>query len=653
MELTLDEAVQKAVEGHIEGRLVEAERLYRAILEFQPLHPDANHNLGVLAVSVNKADAALPLFKTALEANPKIEQFWLSYIDALIKEKQFGNAKRVVEQARKQGVKGEKISVLDVNLASLNQTENIDNVSPSQEQLNNLLEHYQSGRFDEAEKLAMFLTQEFSTNQFGWKVLGALLKKTDRISESLVASQKSVECAPLDAEAHNNLGITLKSLGRLDEAEVSCKQAVALKPNYAEGHNNLGIVLKELGRLEEAEASNRQAIVLKPNYAEAHNNLGNTLQELGRLEEAEASYLQAIAFKSDSAEMHSNLGNTLKQQGRLGEAEISYRQVIALEPHHFAKAYDELGVILQSKGKFEDAEVCYKKYEALEPNKLSTTASRGAILFNQGEFEHALRAFDSYDNITSRACALESLYCLGRIESIYERIVTQSDLDSENIRIAAIAAFLAEREGKDTAHNFCNNPIDFIYFSNISSHIKGSNLFITEVIDELRNVKTSWEPISKATQNGFQASIDIFKNPLEKMSIIKSIVTDELNSYYSKFKNESCSYITKWPSKKIVSGWHVILKQQGHQKAHIHPSGWLSGVIYLKVVPSLGKHEGAIEFSLDSPNYPDSGSSRKIHQPKLGDIVFFPSSLHHRTVPFSTSMDRICISFDLLPDTEV
>ena len=58
-----------------------------AILQSQPTHPDANHNLGgVLAVSVNKADT-LPLFKAALDPIQKIEQFCLSYIDALIKEK--------------------------------------------------------------------------------------------------------------------------------------------------------------------------------------------------------------------------------------------------------------------------------------------------------------------------------------------------------------------------------------------------------------------------------------------------------------------------------------------------------------------------------------------------------------------------------------
>ena len=83
----IEQALQQGVAAHKEGKLQEAERLYRAILQVQPWQPDANHNLGVVAVSVNKADVALPLFKTALGANPKIEQFWLSYIEALIKEK--------------------------------------------------------------------------------------------------------------------------------------------------------------------------------------------------------------------------------------------------------------------------------------------------------------------------------------------------------------------------------------------------------------------------------------------------------------------------------------------------------------------------------------------------------------------------------------
>ena len=77
MELTVQQALQQGVEAHNEGKLQDAERLYRAILQVQPKHPDANHNLGVLAVAIDKPHEAIPLFRMALEVNPQMEQFWL------------------------------------------------------------------------------------------------------------------------------------------------------------------------------------------------------------------------------------------------------------------------------------------------------------------------------------------------------------------------------------------------------------------------------------------------------------------------------------------------------------------------------------------------------------------------------------------------
>ena len=158
--------------------------------------------------------------------------------------------------------------------------------NPSQTELNSLLAHYQSGRYNDAEKLAISITEEFPRHQFSWKVLGAVLQQTGRISEGLIAFRKSVALIPEDAEAHSNLGVTLQELGRLEEAEASCRQAIALKSDFAEAHNNLGATLGKLGRLEEAEASYRQAIALKPDFAEAHSNLGITLNALGLKENA-------------------------------------------------------------------------------------------------------------------------------------------------------------------------------------------------------------------------------------------------------------------------------------------------------------------------------------------------------------------------------
>ena len=119
MELTIEQALQQGIAAHKEGKLEEAERLYRAILQSQPTHPDANHNLGVIAVSVNKANAALSFFKTALETNPKIEQFWLSYIGTLLTENKTKAAKAAILDARKQGFDSEKINALENQLKQL------------------------------------------------------------------------------------------------------------------------------------------------------------------------------------------------------------------------------------------------------------------------------------------------------------------------------------------------------------------------------------------------------------------------------------------------------------------------------------------------------------------------------------------------------
>ncbi len=222
----------------------------------------------------------------------------------------------------------------------------MNNKNPSQQQLNNLLEHYQNRRFNEAEKLAMHITEAFPKHKFAWQVLGAVLGTTGRKSEAVVANQTAVVLSPQDAAAHSNLGKTFQDLGRLEEALASYTQAISLKPEFAEAHYNMGVLLQELGRLEEALASYIQATILKPEFAGAHINLGVLLQELGRLDEAEASSRQAIALKPDLAEAHNNLGKTLQDLGRLQEALVSYARAIELKPD-YDKALVNLGIAIE------------------------------------------------------------------------------------------------------------------------------------------------------------------------------------------------------------------------------------------------------------------------------------------------------------------
>ena len=132
----------------------------------------------------------------------------------------------MLEQARKQGVEGERLNSLEAQFAPSAEPKNFAGPSPPQELLNSLLGHYQNGRLGDTEKLAVEITQEFPQHPVAWKVLGAILGTLGRKSEAVDANWTAVKLSPQDSAAHSNLGTTLQELGRLDEAEASYKQAI-------------------------------------------------------------------------------------------------------------------------------------------------------------------------------------------------------------------------------------------------------------------------------------------------------------------------------------------------------------------------------------------------------------------------------------------
>jgi len=182
---------------------------------------------------------------------------------------------------------------------------NINFSKPSQQQLNSLLKYYQTGRYVDAERLSLSITEEFPEHQFAWKVLGAVLKQTGRISESLVASQKFVQLEPQDSEAHNNLGNALEELGRLEEAEASYRQAITLKSDYAEAHRHLAL-MKRFNSQDE-QYSKMQELYLDENISKeqlCHINFG-----LAKACEDLEDFEQAFRHYREGNELRKNLLN--------------------------------------------------------------------------------------------------------------------------------------------------------------------------------------------------------------------------------------------------------------------------------------------------------------------------------------------------------
>ena len=144
-DISIDEALKRGIEAHKVGKFEEADRYYTAILKSQPKHPDANHNMGVLAVGIGKVEEALQFFKTSLEVNPSIEQFWLSFIDALIKLEKFSDAEKVLGHARVNGFTGEAFEDLHNRIGRSDEIFDkaiIEVTDPPQDQLKPLIDFY-------------------------------------------------------------------------------------------------------------------------------------------------------------------------------------------------------------------------------------------------------------------------------------------------------------------------------------------------------------------------------------------------------------------------------------------------------------------------------------------------------------------------------
>ncbi len=102
--------------------------------------------------------------------------------------------------------------------------------------------------------------------------LGNVLKDKGDLSAAIASYNTALQLNPSFPDAHNNLGNALQDKGDLTAAIASYNAALQLNPNFSDAHNNLGNALKDKGDLAAAIASYNTALQLKPNYPEAHWN---------------------------------------------------------------------------------------------------------------------------------------------------------------------------------------------------------------------------------------------------------------------------------------------------------------------------------------------------------------------------------------------
>ena len=253
------------------------------------------------------------------------------------------------------------------------------------------------GRVEEASKAFMKVVKLNPAYADGYNNLGVSLHEQGKFESAVIAYKKAISIKPNYAEACNNLGNTLLEQGEPDGAISSYKKAIFIDSNYAEANYNMGVALSSANKPEEAILAYNNAISIKPNYPEAYCNLGNAHKEIGKLNEAIDLYRNAISINPNFAQAHNNLGKVFQEQDKLELAMEAYKKATSIDLE-YSEAWTNGAEALEKWNKLEELDDWLKQAHRnfkVVPSDISYFQSK--FFWRMKERKEALKLLSTID----------------------------------------------------------------------------------------------------------------------------------------------------------------------------------------------------------------------------------------------------------------
>ncbi len=342
--MSYDLLMRQALKLHDEGRLEQAEQLYRQILETSPDHPVVLNLLGLIAQSKNLHDQAITFFSRAIAQNPQSAEYvfnlaWSeercgkpaeaikTYLRALrlqpnIKEAHnaLGNLYAGTGKSQQAREQYNLAAMLDpayaeprANLAKMEKDipalQNLATQYPDEA----LIPYYLSLLYRQKGCLKEALTAAQTACRLFADESGLLLAGELSLDLGFKASAHEYFCRALEFNPQSVTALINLANNETDEhkAEQMYQKALDIAPDNVEAHINLADLFHRQGRLHEALEEYRQAVIRAPERAEISNNLGVIQKNFGEYEEALGLFFNALTKQPEKKEYALNAAETL------------------------------------------------------------------------------------------------------------------------------------------------------------------------------------------------------------------------------------------------------------------------------------------------------------------------------------------------------
>jgi tetratricopeptide (TPR) repeat protein len=326
----LTKALETVGDLYLAGRLVQAEKICRQIIERRPNMPDPYNLLGVILNARGDPKQAVNLITRAIKMSPNTASYHSNLGEI---ERQRGNLVEAQIALAK---------ALELDPDSAQAHSNLGIV------------HFDRKEYEEAAALY----------------------------------EKAIALQPIFPEAHNNLGNAYRALERRTDAIACYQRAVTQRAEYPEAYNNMATALRDAEDFESAEHAYRKAIALNPKYIEAHNNLSILLLHRDRTDDALRVLGDAIKLDEKNATTLMNIGRVQLKRGAHDIAEQAARLAIEAEPDK-AEGYCLLGQIYHELDRHEEALGFLEEAIRREPDAADVRSFHGVVLKSVGRLDEA------------------------------------------------------------------------------------------------------------------------------------------------------------------------------------------------------------------------------------------------------------------------
>lgn len=449
-----------------------------------------------------------------------------------------------------------------------------------------------------------------------WQWTALLHRSLDEHEAALAAFEKAAALASRDPKIAHGHAHTAMEAGL--DAVALFENALSLAPRSGDVLIGLAAAEAAVGRGAAGVSRLREALEGSPLWIQGHEQLAQLLSTLGRGDEAAQSYEQSIARHPREPVLRTALFDLEVRRGRIDQLRTR---------------------VDQARAAGSDAAE-FAIYEAIH------AAEHDSVTAPEALFGPGSRRFDDILDIWR----VRHLLRVGATEAALP--ILHSRLGGSRSPEFWPYAATAWRMLGDERADWLTAQSGLVRVMDLSAALPP----LDALSDNLRTLhRGRGEYLDQSVRGGTQTDGPLFSRIEPLIRRVRGAVVDAVEAYVRDLPpfDPQHPLLGKRRDRRVCfsGSWSVRLRGGGKHSNHVHPQGWISSALYIKLPERTnGEPHDAGWLTIGDPDERLGLTIDRTRTIKAvpARLVLFPSYVWHGTVPFAQG-ERLTIAFDVRP----